>query len=87
MKKILVVGWDYKNWTDKAAENNPDILFIKASDIYGYKRPEVIIALIVMVDGVVFVEDSAAYEVAAVMNNTTIYPASDFVKEGGSDNA
>ena len=92
MKKILIVGYDYLNldYAKKAAENFNDILFIKERSVDIDKNAESIIALVDMVDGVVFLENKTEYMVAAVMLNKDIYQREEFevkVKEEVAENA
>ena len=80
MKKILIVGYDYLDldYAKKAAENFNDILFIKERSVDIDKNAESIIALVDMVDGVVFLENKTEYMVAAVMLNKDIYQREEF---------
>ena len=80
MKKILIVGYDYLDldYAKNAAENFKDILFIKERSVDIDKNAESIIALVDMVDGVVFLENKTEYMVAAVMLNKDIYQREEF---------
>jgi len=80
MKKILIVGYDYLDldYAKKAADNFKDILFIKERSVDIDKNAESIIALVDMVDGVVFLENKTEYMIATVMLNKDIYQREEF---------
>ena len=80
MKKILIVGYR-EYWDDKAANANKDVIFINEYFMPNKDQVATIIELVKMVDGVVFLQENTAYEVAARMLKKDIYEPEYFVKQ------
>ena len=80
MKKILIVGYR-GDWDEKAANAHKDVIFINGYFMPNKNQVETIIGLVEMVDGVVFLQENTAYEVAARMLKKDIYEPEYFVKE------
>lgn len=80
MKKILIVG--YRGyWDEKAANDHKDVIFINGYFMPNKNQVETIIGLVEMVDGIVFLQENTAYEVAATMLKKDIYEPEYFVKQ------
>ena len=80
MKKILTVGYS-GDWDEKATNANKDVICINNYFMPNKNQVETIIGLVEMVDGVVFLQESTAYEVAAIMLKKDIYEPEYFVKQ------
>ena len=80
MKKILIVGYR-GDWDEKAANAHKDVIFINGYFMPNKDQVETIIGLVEMVDGVVFLQENTAYEVAAIMLKKDIYEPEYFVKQ------
>lgn len=73
MRRILVVGYLEYDKKKDLAELNPDALLIFDNAIYNRNNPQVIIAVVNMVDEVMFVDntDRIQYEIACIMLKKT----------------
>lgn len=91
MKKILVVGYCAYNYLDKLASKYPDTLFFTQYSVKNSTKPQGVVELAKMIDGILFTksatrDDRLAFEVAiAMMNKTETYEESDFPLEESED--
>lgn len=87
MKKILVVGYTSFDYLEKLAASYPDTLFFTQYSVKNSTKPQGVVELAKMADGILFTksatrDDRLAFEVAiAMMNKTTTYEENDFPLE------
>ena len=87
MKKILVVGYCGYDYLNKLAAKYPDTLFFTQYSVKNSTKPQGVVELAKMIDGILFTksatsDDRLAFEVAiAMMNKTETYEESDFPLE------
>ena len=87
MKKILLVGHNY-NYETKVSEKYRDTLFIAAREIDHDNNPQRKIAMVEMVDAVLFMDNNhdSSFNIAALLLGKDICVADDYpVEEKGEE--